>query len=161
MHIQCDVRACDPARPGYRHCAECLVVFIAVRDGAPTPVPAWRPASSLEIHESDEAVMRIGLRKDIERAMAQQVYSGAGTAPRSTLRLLAATSDVNWGGNAHGGRIISWIDDAANLCADGRPTPVARWSPVSAEDHALDAHARDLIRLRARGRSARRVSAPS
>ncbi|MCT2059361.1 acyl-CoA thioesterase [Dietzia cinnamea] len=234
MHIQCDVRACDPARTGYRHCAECLVVFIAVRDGAPTPVPAWRPASSLEIHESDEAVMRIGLRKDIERAMAQQVYSEAGTAPRSTLRLLAAPSDVNWGGNAHGGRIMAWIDDAANLCAaqwsgtpctsgyaggvrfyhpvrigdvvevearllhtghetmhvsvhvrsgaatssartlsthcltvcaalgaDGRPTPVARWSPVSAEDHALDAHARDLVRLRARGRSSRRAPASS
>ncbi|MGN0102375.1 MAG: acyl-CoA thioesterase [Dietzia sp.] len=233
MHIQCDVRACEPARPAARHCAECLVIFISVRDGAPATVPAWRPASGLEIHESDEAVRRIGLRRDIERAMARQVYSGAGTAPRSTLRLLAAPTDVNWGGNAHGGRIMSWIDDAANLCAarwsgtsctsvyaggvrfyhpvrigdvvevdarllhtgqetmhvsvhvrsgpptsdprtltthcltvcaaldaHGRPTRVERWDPVSAEDHALDEHARELLRLRSRGREATRAAVP-
>lgn len=117
MHIQCDVRACDPVTLDFRHCAECLVVFIAVREGRPTPVPSWRPASRLEVHESDEAVMRIAMRKDIEDAMAVQSYTDAGTAPRSALRFLAAPGDVNWGGNVHGGRIMSWIDDAANLCA--------------------------------------------
>lgn len=121
MHIRCDVRACDPATLNYRHCAECVVVFIAVHDGAPTPVSPWTPASGLEVHESEEAVRRIGLRKDIELAMAAQTYSEAGTAPRSILRFLASPGDVNWGGNAHGGRIMSWIDDAANLCA-------AHWS---------------------------------
>lgn len=234
MHIQCDVRAGDPTAPDLRHCAECLVVFIAVSDGVPTPVRPWIPASGLELHESDQAVMRIGLRKDIERAMAGQNYSEAGTAPRSTLRFLAAPGDVNWGGNAHGGRIMSWIDDAATLCAtawsgtpctsvyaggvrfyhpvrighvvevearllhtgqetmhisvhvrsgdpttahrpltltthcltvsaalgpDRLPTPVPRWSPASAEDRALDEHARHLIHLRSRGRARRPVGA--
>ena len=227
MHIQCDVRAADPVTLDYEHCAECLVVFIAVSDGLPTPVPSWLPAARLEVHESDEAVMRIRLRKDIEDAMARQTYSESGTAPRSTLRFLAAPQDVNWGGNVHGGRLMSWIDDAANLCAtrwsgtpctsvyaggvrfyhpvrighvvevearllhtghetlhvsvhvrsgdptstervltthcltvcaalgaDHRPTPVPRWDPVSAEDSALDDHARHLIRLRGRGRIA-------
>lgn len=55
--------------------------------------------------------------RDIEDAMARQTYSERGTAPRSTLRLLAAPRAVNWGGNVHGGRLVSWIDDAANLCA--------------------------------------------
>lgn len=225
MHIQCDVRAADPITLDYVHCAECLVVFIAMRDGSPASVPTWLPASRLEVYESDEAVMRIGLRRDIEQAMSEQSYTSAGTAPRSILRFLAAPSDVNWGGNAHGGRIMSWIDDAANLCAtqwsgtpctsvyaggvrfyhpvrighvvevearllhtghetmhvsvhvrsgdpispeqtltthcltvcaalgpDRRPTPVPQWRPVSAEDVALDDHARHLIRLRGRGR---------
>lgn len=225
MHIQCDVRAADPVTLDYLHCAECLVVFIAVRDGIPTPVPSWQPASRLECHESDEAVMRIRLRRDIEISMSEQTYSSEGTAPRSTLRFLAAPRDVNWGGNVHGGRLMSWIDDAANLCAtrwsgtpctsvyaggvrfyhpvqighvvevearllhtghetlhvsvhvrsgdptspervltthcltvcaalgpDLRPTPVPHWDPVSAEDEALDGHARLLVRLRARGR---------
>lgn len=232
MHIRCDVRAGEPTTHGYRHCAECLVIFIAVDDGAPTPVRPWRPESSLEIHESEEAVMRIGLREEIERAMSRQTHTDAGTAPRSTLRFLAAPGDVNWGGNVHGGRIMSWIDDAANLCAtawsgtpctsvyaggvrfyhpvrighvvevearllhtgketmhvsvhvrsnevtapervltthclsvcaalgpDGRPTPVPRWDPVSSEDRDLDAHARHLVQLRARGRARQPVTA--
>jgi 4-hydroxybenzoyl-CoA thioesterase len=35
------------------------------------------------------------------------------------------------------------------LGADGRPTPVRPWEPVTEEDVALDAHARRLIELRA------------
>ncbi|HHX85520.1 MAG TPA: acyl-CoA thioesterase [Actinomycetales bacterium] len=227
MHIQCDVRAADPITSDYRHCAECLVVFVSMRDGRPAPVPEWVPESSLERHESDEAVMRIGLRKDIERAMAEQTYSDASVAPHTSLRFLASPTDVNWGGNVHGGTVMRWIDDAANLCAsqwsgtpctsvyaggvrfyrpihighvvevdarlihtgsstmhvsvhvhsgeptspdrtltthcltvcaslglEGTPTAVRPWEPTTDEDVALDAHARHLIRLRARGQRA-------
>ena len=34
------------------------------------------------------------------------------------------------------------------LGADGRPTPVRPWVPVTDEDAALDRHARHLIELR-------------
>ena len=224
MHIQCDVRAADPVSAEYRHCAECLVVFVSMRDGRPAPVPEWVPESSLEQHESDEAVMRIGLRADIEAAMAEQSYTDATEAAHSTLRFMASPTDVNWGGNVHGGTVMRWIDDAANLCAtqwagtpctsvyaggvrfyrpihighvvevdarlihtgestmhvsvhvhsgeptspertltthcltvcaslglDGAPAPVRQWVPELDEDVALDAHARQLIGLRARG----------
>lgn len=37
-------------------------------------------------------------------------------APEADTRFLAAPTDVNWGGNTHGGRVMGWIDDAAYLC---------------------------------------------
>ena len=38
-----------------------------------------------------------------------------------TLRFLAEPSEVNFGGNVHGGTVMKWIDQAAYTCA-------ARWS---------------------------------
>jgi len=46
-----------------------------------------------------------------------QTYSDA--APRTTLRFLAALTDVNWGGKVHGGTVMRWIDEAAYVCAVG------------------------------------------
>ncbi len=40
---------------------------------------------------------------------------------RITLRFLAEPSEVNFGGNVHGGTVMKWIDQAAYTCA-------ARWS---------------------------------
>jgi acyl-CoA hydrolase len=36
-----------------------------------------------------------------------------------TLRFLAATTDVNFFGNIHGGAVMKWIDEAAYVCAAG------------------------------------------
>lgn len=36
-----------------------------------------------------------------------------------TLRFLARPGDVNFGGNAHGGAVMSWIDQAGYACASG------------------------------------------
>jgi 4-hydroxybenzoyl-CoA thioesterase len=154
--------------------------------------------------------------------MRRQSYTDLGTAPRITLRFLAAPSVANFGGNAHGGTVMRWIDEAARTCAtgwagrasiavysggihfyrpihigdivevearlihtgqrsmhvaihvrsgdpvdpvmamttqcmsilvatgdDGRAIPVRTLMPRSAEDEALDAHAIDLIAMRA------------
>ena len=51
--------------------------------------------------------------------MKEQSYTEAGTAPRATLRFLAAPTDVNWGGKVHGGTVMRWIDEAAYVCAAG------------------------------------------
>ena len=40
-------------------------------------------------------------------------------AEHRTTRFLAAPTDINWGGKAHGGRVMGWMDDAAYLCAAG------------------------------------------
>ncbi|NLU84682.1 acyl-CoA thioesterase [Rhodococcus sp. HNM0569] len=223
MHIHCEVRAADPVDREFVQCCECLVVFISMADGRPAAVPAWTPQSTVDRFQQDRAITRIGLRKDIEQAMAEQIYSSAGTAPECTMRFLASPSDVNWGGKVHGGTAMRWIDEAANACAtgwagtpttsvyaggvrfyrpihighvvevsarlvhtgkqtmhvsvhvragdpctgaleltthclavcaavgpDGTPVPVPPWIPVSAEDLALDEHARHLIALRRR-----------
>ncbi len=37
----------------------------------------------------------------------------------TTLRFLARPGDVNFGGNVHGGAVMSWIDQAGYACATG------------------------------------------
>jgi 4-hydroxybenzoyl-CoA thioesterase len=49
--------------------------------------------------------------------MEAQRYTDEGTAPRLLLRFLAAPTDINWGGNVHGGTVMRWIDEAAHACA--------------------------------------------
>ena len=56
------------------------------------------------------------MRKRIEGAMAAESYTAEGTAPRATLRVLAAPMDGNWGGKVHGGRVMRWIDEGASVC---------------------------------------------
>ena len=51
--------------------------------------------------------------------MLDEEYSDASAAPRTTLRFLAPTGVVNFGGKAHGGTVMRWIDEAAYTCAVG------------------------------------------
>lgn len=51
--------------------------------------------------------------------MLAQEYTDLGTAPRERFRFLASPGDVNWGGNAHGGIVMRWIDEVARACAMG------------------------------------------
>jgi len=57
--------------------------------------------------------------------MNEQEYTAAGTTPRTVFRFLAAPGDANWGGNAHGGTVMRWIDETAFACA-------ASWSSEAA-----------------------------
>ncbi|MFE7421197.1 acyl-CoA thioesterase [Rhodococcus sp. NPDC057529] len=117
MHIQCTVSSADPRTGQFTEASNCLIIFVAVDDsGKPTTVPPWKPITAADRAESEEAVMRIGLRADIEEAMSKQSYTDAGTAPESLTRFLAAPTDVNWGGKTHGGTVMRWIDEAAYLC---------------------------------------------
>jgi acyl-CoA hydrolase len=98
--------------------SECLVIFVAVGpDGKPVPVPAFEPRTDAERLESEHAVARIDVRREIVEEMRRQVYSDAGTAERTVLRFLAAPTDVNWGGKVHGGTVMDWIDEAAYVCS--------------------------------------------
>jgi 4-hydroxybenzoyl-CoA thioesterase len=223
MHVVVTVSSGDPKTHELTSATRCLVVFVAVDSGGSTvAVPRWEAATAEQRALQEAATQRVGVRAEIEREMAEQHYTDAGTAPRPVLRFLAAPTDVNWGGKVHGGTVMRWIDDAAFVCAtgwargptavvyvggfrfyrplligdvvevearllhtgrstmhvsvhvrsgdpksqerrltthsalvyvalgaDGRPTPVRPWEPVTEEDVALDAHARRLIELRA------------
>jgi 4-hydroxybenzoyl-CoA thioesterase len=118
MHIEVVVRAADPRGRAPTEATRCLVIFVAVDDqGQTVPVPAWTPVTASDRAAHDSAVRRIELRAQIEAAMADQQYSAEGTAPRTTLRFLAAPTDVNWGGKVHGGVVMRWIDEAAHVVA--------------------------------------------
>ena len=48
--------------------------------------------------------------------MAAESYTAEGTAPRTTLRFVAAPTDADGTGHVHGGRVMRWIDEAAAVC---------------------------------------------
>jgi 4-hydroxybenzoyl-CoA thioesterase len=87
--------------------------------GRSTAVPAWTPVTELDHRLLSDALERVTVRRNIENAMAEQTYTSQGTAPSMTLRFLAAPTDVNWGGKAHGGTVMRWIDEAAYAVAAG------------------------------------------
>lgn len=118
MHIQTEVSFRDPRELREVASSNCLVIFVAVDDsGKPTPVPSFSPGTAREIELRDDALARIDIREQIVASMKDQQYTDAGTAERVTLRFMAAPTDVNWGGKVHGGIVMKWIDEAAQLCA--------------------------------------------
>jgi len=129
MHILVSVSSGDPRQGALEPATECLMIFVAVdADRRSVAVPVWEPLDNADRERQASAVRRIALRAQIEEAMAAQTYSDASTAPRTTLRFLAAPTDVNWGGNVHGGIVMRWIDEAAHVLATqwtGSPDNVA------------------------------------
>ena len=118
MHILVSVSSGDPREGALEQATECLMVFVAIdANRVSVAVPVWEPLDDADRKHQVSAVRRIGLRAQIEEAMASQTYSDAGTAPRTTLRFLAAPTDINWGGKVHGGIVMRWIDEAAHLLA--------------------------------------------
>ena len=124
VHILVTVYSGDPAGAGTVQSAQCPIVFVAVDDvDEPVAVPPWTPVTMLELQREHQARVRIRTRQQIEDAIAAEVYTAAGTAPRITRHILASRTDVHRDGAVHGGRVIRWIDEAANACA-------ADWSGV-------------------------------
>jgi acyl-CoA hydrolase len=120
MDIHVTVSSAHPQDGVYSEATTCIVIFVAVDGtGRSTAVPPWTPVTDLDHRLLADALERVGVRRGIESAMAEQTYSSAGTAPETTLRFLAAPTDVNWGGNAHGGTVMRWIDEAAFAVAAG------------------------------------------
>jgi acyl-CoA hydrolase len=122
MNVLVTVSSGDPRDSRMDKTTECLVVFVAVDDtGHPIAVPSWESSTPEEAGLALEAQRHAGIRSEIEAAMLGQTYTSAGTAPRITLRFLAAPTDVNWGGKVHGGVVMRWIDEAAHVL-------VTRWT---------------------------------
>ncbi len=116
LHMLVTVDATDPRSGLQLHATTCLVIFVAVDEsGRSIEVPKWQARTEQDIRDQESAVQRIALRAAIEKAMSEQQYTDAGTAPRVVLRFLAAPMDVNWGGHVHGGFVMRWIDEAAHV----------------------------------------------
>lgn len=126
MQVLVQVSTADPTVGAFTPATQCLLVFVAVdAERRPRPVPEFRPTSIADLDLIDRATRRLPLRARIRTAMEEQVYSDAGTAPRTVFRFPARPGDVNHGGVVHGGAVLRWIDEAAHACALGwtrRPT---------------------------------------
>jgi acyl-CoA hydrolase len=105
---------------------DCILVFVSVDgSGRPKEVPTWTPSNALERQLEKNAQARIPVRQEIHAAMREEAYTDAGTTPRNTFRFLALPAASNFAGNAHGGTVMRWIDEAAYACA-------AQWSSNNA-----------------------------
>ena len=120
MQVVVTVDAADVHKHIFRPAMDCILVFVAMDEqGRPRPVPQLEPADAEAVQLAAGAAERIAARAEIRDAMQAQEYTDAGTLQRETFSFLAAPTDVNWGGNAHGGTVMRWIDDVARACAMG------------------------------------------
>lgn len=118
MHVVVTVSSAEVSTRAYTPATTCILIFVAKgADGRPTTVPAWTPTSRSDRKLAEAALDRMDTRAQIKRLMLDEVYSDASAAPRTTLRFLVPTSVVNFGGKAHGGTVMRWIDEAAFACA--------------------------------------------
>jgi acyl-CoA hydrolase len=74
----------------------------------------------------------------------------AGRPREITLRFLAATGDVNFFGNVHGGIVMKWIDEAAYACAVGWSGTGCVTLYVGGIRFYRPIHIGDLVEVRAR-----------
>ena len=120
MHVVVTVSSAEVSTRAYTPATTCVLIFVAKdADGRPTPVPPWTPASRSDRKLAEAAIERIDTRAEIKRLMLGEEYTAASRAPRTTLRFLVPTGVVNFGGRAHGGTVMRWIDEAAYACAVG------------------------------------------
>lgn len=118
MHVVVTVSSAEVSTRAYTPATTCVLIFVA-KDAAghTTAVPPWTPASRSDRKLAEAALERIETRAQIKALMLDEEYTDATEAPRTTLRFLVPTGVVNFGGNAHGGTVMRWIDEAAYACA--------------------------------------------
>jgi 4-hydroxybenzoyl-CoA thioesterase len=120
MHVVVTVSSADVSSRAYTPATTCVLIFVAKdADGRPTPIPAWTPVSRSDHKLAEAALDRMDSRGQIKRLMLDESYSEESAAPRTTLRFLVPPGVVNFGGKAHGGTVMRWIDEAAYACAVG------------------------------------------
>jgi 4-hydroxybenzoyl-CoA thioesterase len=120
MHVVVTVSSAEVSSRTYTPATTCILIFVAKdAEGRPTVVPAWEPLSRSDRKLAAAALERIPARTEIKALMLAEEYSDASEAPRSVLRFLVPPGVVNWGGKAHGGTVMRWIDEAAYACAVG------------------------------------------
>lgn len=120
MTIVVEVSSGDPREGEVRHAFECRMVFVAVDDdGQAVPVRPWEPEGAVLRAAQDEAERRVDLRRRVIDLVGAMDWEAPSEAHETTLRLLAAPTDVNWGGKVHGGILMRWVDESGYVCAGG------------------------------------------
>jgi acyl-CoA hydrolase len=118
IQVRVEVSSADAKTGEFESSTHCIIIMVAVdQAGKPTTVRQWAPRTVDDLDFADGAEERIAARATIHDEMRRQVYSAEGTTPKIEFRFLAAPSVVNFGGNAHGGTVLRWINDAASTCA--------------------------------------------
>jgi len=118
MHVVVTMSSTAVEVHDYRPATTCVLIFVAKGvDGRPTEVPMWEARTRSDVKLAEGALERIPARSEIKKRMLEQVYTDESTAPRVKMRFLVPPGVVNWGGKAHGGTVMRWIDEAAYAVA--------------------------------------------
>ena len=118
LQVVCTVSSGDPRSSDRVLNTQCVLQFVAMEDGRPVPVPAFEPRDDWERGQHARALEINQARRAIEEEMGRQEYDTETQSCRETLRFLSAPTDVNWGGKVHGGYVMNWIDQAAQVVAE-------------------------------------------
>lgn len=118
LQVVCTVSSGDPRSSARVLNTQCVLQFVAMEEGRPVEVPPFEPRDEWERGQHDRAVEINVARRAIEEEMQRQDYDLETQSCRETLRFLAAPTDVNWGGKVHGGYVMNWIDQAAQVVAE-------------------------------------------
>jgi acyl-CoA hydrolase len=87
--------------------------------------------------------------KEALRELDPQANEQSG-AREATLRFLAEPSEVNFGGNVHGGTVMKWIDHAGYTCAVGWSGRYCVTVYVGGIQFQHPIHIGDLVEVRAK-----------
>ncbi|MEU1971419.1 hotdog domain-containing protein [Microbacterium sp. NPDC019599] len=118
MHVVVTVSSAEVSTREYTPATTCILIFVAKdAGGRPTEVPVWTPVSRSDRKLAAAALDRIPSRTEIKSLMLGEDYGAPTEAPSVTMRFLVPPGVVNWGGKAHGGTVMRWIDEAAYACA--------------------------------------------
>lgn len=152
MHIVATVSSGEVSGQTMTPATTCILIFVAKGpDGRPAEVPAWEPASRSDRKLSAAALDRITSRAAIKTLMLDEDYTAASRAPHTTLRFPVPPSVVNFGGKAHGGTVMRWIDEAAAAAATAWTRDAAAIGVYSGGIHFLaPARIGDLAEVDAR-----------
>ncbi|APF40795.1 acyl-CoA thioesterase [Neomicrococcus aestuarii] len=119
MHVVITVDAANVRERIFRPAMDCILVFVAMDENRKSKaVRPYEPTHAEARSLAAGVAARVDARNEIRRAMDEQAYTDAGTTPQLTFRFLASPTDVNWGGNAHGGIVMRWIDEVGRTCAE-------------------------------------------
>lgn len=152
MHIIATVSASEVGSHELIPATTCILVFVAKGpDGHSAPVPAWEPVSRSDRKLAAAALERIPPRAAIKTIMLDEDDTGRSRTSHTTLRFLIPPSVVNFGGKAHGGTVVRWIDEAASTAACAWSGDAAAVGVYSGGIHFLaPAHIGDLAEVDAR-----------
>lgn len=126
MHVLVTIHFRDPKNGDFQRGADCILVFVAMDENRkPKTVTPWVPQTDVDRKLAENTTQRVPQRVAIHEAMKAQEFTSASLEPQNFFRFLAGPTDVNWGGNVHGGTVLAWIDEISATTAkawSGRPS---------------------------------------
>jgi 4-hydroxybenzoyl-CoA thioesterase len=119
IHVRVELCSSDLQTRDRGIATHCILVFVAVDElGHSVSVRQWTPITIKDFELAQIAQSRIVPRAEIRQKMSEAIYTHDTQSPRVLFRFPIPSTAVNFAGNAHGGTVLGWMDDAALAVAE-------------------------------------------